>query len=346
METNEHKIGNVQILSKDKYAKYDMDNASTELEGYRGKNYIRLSTELLTELVDELRNNPESSYITHCNDLIKYNDYIPANMSAIIKRCGLNRALCEVASSRVMNYFGAPTTYEKVFKLPANPNATTSISNYVVASVDCQSFDHEVWTLEDIGIELTMDLERDIPMIERAVEKLFFKKKYSLNFNRVVTRKDFDAIKSKIVRDYVYSFLIRKFILRDRDTHSGNSAIIIEPKSMSIQSYINFDYEDTLGNKYEPDRYAYDQMKYALLMYPDVFKKFKTKVDELISINYDAQKLNLVNMLEKGLPTADKEISHKIAEALYDSSMLTSRVARNVIRQVFLSSANYEKFVR
>lgn len=343
MENKKSKIVDIPVLENDKCKTYDVDHLGSSLDGFRPKKFYRVSTELLSEIIDEIKNNPESSYITHCNDLIKNHDYVPKYMSVMAKGTNPINSLKEIACSRLMNYFGSPTTYEKVFKLPDERFSIWGTPVYATVSPDFVSFDYELMTLDDFGIHLDMDLEKDISVIDKALSKFYSGNKYLMFNNKFVSQKDFDIRKTEIIADYIYAFLIRKFVLRDRDFHSGNTGIIINPITMDMKSYVSFDYEATLSIRYEPSSYAYEQIKYVLLMYPDVFRRFQEKLDSLLEINKDKTDVVLVEMLNRELPKETEENNKDLIKKFYDNVIGVNNVCENVIREVCMGRANYER---
>ena len=76
-------IKNVSLDEIDEYSqqKSAYDN---ELSGQRQKRFIRLSSDVFGELIDELKNNPNCAYKTYINDLVK-EGYVPKAVSVIIK---------------------------------------------------------------------------------------------------------------------------------------------------------------------------------------------------------------------------------------------------------------------
>ena len=99
---------------------------------------------------------------------------------------------------------------------------------------------------------------------------------------------------NKIVKDYVYSFAIRKLVLDDIDFYENNCGILIDEHTIK---YINFDYENTFSNSYNftnPSK----TLKYMQDNFPDVFKKFEKKSDMIFHTLVDASKLREIEYMD------------------------------------------------
>lgn len=105
------------------------DSPMNNIEGCHSKEFVRMSGDYFQDLYDELRNNPNCSYRSYMNDVIK-SGYDPKHLSVLVKLVEehIFGAYTEVLSSRIANFMGAPTVYNKCY--------TDEIGDNYVISVD------------------------------------------------------------------------------------------------------------------------------------------------------------------------------------------------------------------
>ena len=335
-------IKDIPILNSNNCHRYDIDKASWRLDGRRAKRYYRISSSVVPELIDEIQSNPDSTYVTHFDELVKKHDYVPIHVAAIIKKTSKEAALSEALSSRVMNYFGAQTSFEKVCRLCDNSRCDDTNLDYVVMSVDFVSSGNELMTLNEFEILLENDLELDVPAIKKGLKRACFKRKFGFLSTRSEAFRSFEEKRDQVIEDFVYSFLIRKFVLKDGDVHAGNMGVFVDEDTMNIQGFVSFDFEDVLKINTDYHAYSHNQLKYVLLMYPKVFRRFRDKLESLLEINPDKHKLNMVSLVEEWLPKETDSENKILENLLYDNVVSISKVCENVIREVRMTRSNYE----
>lgn len=193
-----------------------------------------------TELFDELRNNPNCSYVTYLNEVIK-EGYNPENVSALIKIPNYNpHALREILASKVCNYFSIPVAYYKRTK------------GYEVLTVD---FLQKNETFETFGDNHFNSLRQDDnfdSFNRKKLRELFsvmnktiqeFYESISSNPSKEIIEEQSNQMKE----DFLKSYLVRVVFLGDTDLHDDNVGIIKNSVDGYIKLAPTYDLARTLG---------------------------------------------------------------------------------------------------
>ena len=305
------------------------------LKGYREKRHFVVNSECFQGLIDELKSNDECSYVIHCGEQVKKDKMSPQSLQVVLKESRTDRSIREVVSSRLMNYFGVSTTYDTLVQ---------NGDDLSVLSVDFVQKESEVMLLHDLGFVLENNLMVDDANLRRTMDRLYNRNKH-IDHRKIVAKSEFDAQKEKIVEEYLTSFVLRRFVLKDGDFYSNNCAALVS-YDMSIGSLLNFDFDDTLYEKFvDSKEYKLEQMKYIATNYPFVFKKIIAKLDSLLNINSETKSLVLVDIVNSAVPSGI-EGRDQVEETLYKNLMDTQKLCNDAVRSLYLTRANFETLCR
>ena len=262
------------VVDENNLIEYDelMDKGEYKLGGRRNKRFYRASTALLGELFDELNNNPECSYITPFNDLIKNQNYIPKHMSVILKESFMDFSIREVLSSRIYNFFGVKTTYDMLVRKD---------DKLLVMSTDFVSEGEKVCNFyDDICVGIDCWLENDILHMTKEFTRIY---NISKIVDDVISYEEFKEDLDNYIEDYVYQFLVKRYVVGEMDIYGWNECAIIDQK-FHLKSCPVFDKEFAFGLDYNLyDSEMYENLKYVKIMYPQIYNKFQSKVHDMMS---------------------------------------------------------------
>lgn len=246
------------------------------------KRFIRADSKYFKELFNELRKNPNCSYSTYLNDLVRDSDIskskLPVQSVSTLFKPNRNNdnALfySELASTRVANYFEVPTAF--------NSSYENNYGERYILSVDFISPDEVFVPLshltDKVSIELShnllshdFDLKYWIETLEKSIEKFPL-----YNYN--------EKCKEQLLKDFVSAYLVRALILEDYDFHSQNFGILVNKKTRDYRLAPLFDMDHCFckGKSTMYFNMACEMdLKYAHQYFPEETKHFKEKINEL-----------------------------------------------------------------
>lgn len=274
----------IKEISKNQVEEYSHNPQLVEgdsiIGGERSKRFVRFSGDVFSELIEEIQNNPNTSFDTYLNEVIK-EGYTPEYVSVLIKKpnnimtkvdeYGLGH-FRDVIASKVLNYFECPTTYETLVKIDGKLKS---------CSVDFNKPDEDLYMAHDLlphqGV-MPWDLD----------DSQFY---LTHKFNKLANELDIDdsnnEMFAKLMDDYIYSYLVRKIVIQDSDYGFHNMGIIHNKKENILYMAPNFDFEycfmiDDYKENLSANRYIVDTFKYVKKYYPKVFDKFSNKFEDFI----------------------------------------------------------------
>lgn len=224
--------GYVEVDFYSHFEDYD-EKDSISLEGHREKEFYRIDSELFQDLVKELQSNPNCGYVTYLNKIIR-DGYVPKKISCMVKRLEPDTknelkvddpdlTFKESLASQILNLYGCPTAYN----LTVKDKEIQKDYAYTLLSVDMVS--NDILTFENLGCDLTNNLAVNLQSIDFHLRKKIMQGELPNTCN------------NQIIEDYIYSFLIRKFVLQDGDFYEYNGGLLTQENG-DIQ-YVNFDFE-------------------------------------------------------------------------------------------------------
>lgn len=242
-------------------------NKHRRLVGHRDKDFFSMSSDKFSHMVETLTFD-DSSYITHINHQLQYGT-VPSRVSVLKKTinsdnyrsnvCIEKLLYSEVLSSQLLEYFDLPTPYNVAVKY----NVAVTQDVYEVLSVDFLDDKEKFVTFDDLACIFENDLKENVRQI-----------RYELNTS---TFDGFsDSEKNKVIEDYVFSFFIRRYFLKDVDFAHNNCGLIVDKENGRLQ-YINFDFEYAFGTSRSRLK---ENLMYCFKEFPDVFDRLFDSVCE------------------------------------------------------------------
>ena len=272
-------------LIRDRLNKKDLSGAYNMLEepsldvGSRYKKFRVYPIKYFQELVDEVKNNPYTSYVTYLNDLI-LSGYSPQYVYGLEKFSYEEQSnISETVSSRIMNYMQSPVTYQMYGKRYFKGSEKTQEFPDETFSVSVNfSQDGEIFIeLSDIIEPCKYDKFYIIKIVEAIKEELY--KWYESKDGFEGTKLDnpeYKTIINKYVEDFLYAYLIRRFLLNDSDFSIYNSGIIVNPEKGELRMAPNFDMENSFKTSNNLiDEADQELMSYVYKRYPHIIQKFE-----------------------------------------------------------------------
>ena len=237
-----------------------------ELDGARKKRIIMLDRKYFSDYLNSIRNG-DSSFVSYLDndDIIQNN--IPHNLSVFIKRDTKKNVYAESVSSKILDFFGVSVAYYNSLK-------DSNLKIFSI-SLDFVKPNEIFYSFFEINCNYNFNKLSEFDTIEKSVRKsisIFSKSHILLN-----SKKE----KDEIVKQVLYSILIRRFLLGDNDARSGNFGILYNHKTHKIRFAPNFD----LGCTFSEHPYCKKALQYLRDKYPELYYKFIEKCDEFVSIN-------------------------------------------------------------
>ncbi len=240
----------------------------------------------LTEFITELETNPDCSYRSIYNSLIRDDKYIPRYFSVLIKDChnDPDRARAELFGCRAANVLGVPTAYCFGIKdnSPKSREYTGEIEDdyFAVASLDFTPPGHTIETFKDMAQTKKFccvydSLDKWLKYIDMCLEQ---------RFPNGVDQESRDSLRN----DFVMSYLYRIALFPDYDFTVYNGGILIDEKTNKFSMMPNFDMEGMMyehlykarGNYYKPNRIKMKKlMAYCRENFPEVTANFMSRLE-------------------------------------------------------------------
>jgi len=319
----------IKEIDDNKVEEYDETFSSGDIiGGVRFKKFVRFDSEVFKELVDEIKNNPNCSYDTYVNELIK-SGYIPKHISVLKKEDNSFRNaddmyeighFKEVIASRILNFFECPTTYEVLLNIGRQTFS---------CSVDFGRYREDFYQMSRIPLIHSLGLNS----MDENVKDLRVKLKYFTSHNNI--DKHAEEMSKKFIEDYIYSMMIRKFVLCDDDCGFHNVGLIYNVEKNTVRMAPSFDFEycfifakDDHERRKEFAEFEED-LKFVKVNYPHIFSKFTTKLRQIMA------KKNEVTMLSKIVENEigkDKK-SKKFSSALEDYEDKLLLITESVVKK-------------
>ena len=266
----------------------NIDNfkVTKKLEGHRQKEMVVCPIELFGDLIYEVRNNAECGYDTYLNDVIKGGN-APKYIVAVKKGAEVDETVVrEVLCSKIMNYFSSPVAFNKVAEI--NGEESLISVNFVgegeefITLLDGilieQGYDGNNMTQYD-KVSLAKNIftfdylcDSAIDMISRGLEGVR---------KGLGDCEDFEIMKNNFIENYIYSYLIRKYVFYDCDFYFHNVGILTNKEEGTFRMSPNFDFEFS-SNLITNDKYLINDIRYVIQHYPNVAIRFYEKLKYLI----------------------------------------------------------------
>lgn len=290
-----------------KIEKFDEIDAFN-FEGHNIKNFYRVDASIFKYVFEEIRDNPNCSFVTPYNETIK-EGLMPETISVLIKET--RKCIEEKIGCQLMNYYGiytpvnVPLAGEDIFGDELNIAAKNSeglskrASRYhdkdettYVMSIDYAVAGEEYIEFEDVKLPgSTFSKSVYFFNAEESLEYMKEKLQSLIEHPKLVKLNDGEKAKllSKLQEDFIMSLLVRRVVFQDADFGNHNLGAIVKDGDAKL---MNFDFEYCFHSKEGPYK-AGGIMRYFQRFFPEIWNKFYTKSEQLLKNIEDADIVTL-----------------------------------------------------
>lgn len=296
-----------------------------KLDGRREKEFVRIASRIFKDLIDEIKLNPKTRFVTMYNDLIK-EGYTPRWISALKKSVMVSRdILIKYPEYRDVEIDAELAIKEQcAMNLCANMDIDTAYNkllNYkgeeTILSVDFISPGEEFFTLQDFN--LNVDKTEDL---ESLYEKLCD------NFDNImsqriglpdITEESKNEQLTKLTDEIIYAVFLRKWILADADCDSLNLGFLVDREAGTIRLAPQYDLEFALSEDSLIDyKFAgFNGLSWLNKNFPHIYKRLKNNVENLTTISEDSGLLKYEKIIADSVGN-NKEIYDHIVRIIKD----------------------------
>ena len=285
-------LGLVPIDSVDTDALGLEDYDVIEDYGYGGhtlKNFYRVNSSIFQSVFDEIKNNPECSFVTPYNDIVK-EGIIPEKVSVLIK--DTPHHLEERIACQLLNYYGVACPVnigvvggelfqDNVKSLPNNKKSarfrdmTSGLLGFYSYSVSMDFMSEgdtlETFAGEDENVRFFTSRCDSIDRVRSKITEVLNSEKFE-KLGKVAKQK----LATQLEDEFIMSMLVRRVICCDSDFNTNNVGIL----TGKTPRIMNFDFELSLG-KYTNKGTSLTLLKDVKIHYPKVYEKFLSKTSAL-----------------------------------------------------------------
>ena len=237
-------------------------------------------------MYSELKHNPDCSYRTIYNDLVK-EGILPRYISALVKDCHNNpdRVKGEVFGSRAANILGIPTCYCHGIKDTETPDVLFSDvighDYFAVASVDYLHPGHTIEEFCEMNFEAKYFDSHDSLEVWLNYADRCLQKRYPDGID--------EESYTKFRRDFVKTYLFRVALFPDTDFAIYNGGIVSEDGSNKFEMMPNTDMEGILERMLYYGTKSYVRpmrtrtrktINYCRKAFPDILDEFMLDLEE------------------------------------------------------------------
>ena len=222
-----------------------IDEQFDGFDGHRIKEFFLLDSSALEEMVNEIANNPNCSFKTNKNDLIK-EGIVPQNFSVL----AMEDSFCDDEfSSWFLNLMEVPTVFNKKFRNEYSAGNAVSYKSScpLLISVDFVGFDEKFVSLKEylkLYVKENLEDKEYNSEIEELLEK--YRLVYEAHHKMVgdaMSSEDYQKGLKKWEEAVCYSRLCRVYGLADIDASDYNCGFLINKKTKEIEMAPEFDLE-------------------------------------------------------------------------------------------------------
>lgn len=314
-------IDSIPLITNENLQEYGDDRPRTREEAFVGRRKKK-AYRADKSLYEDLLKGENNSYVTRMDELLRIG-YTPQRLSVIVKDTFFHKGIKDVLASRMMNYFGTETTFDRLLR--------DVKGNVKVMSVDFAHEDEIMYSMDDLHITLTGFLKDDLTLLEKSLDKLYFLGKRD-HFD-IISREEFDRQKEKVLKDFAYRMIVQQQLIGDSDFHADNYAIIARDNG-SIRLAPAFDKEDSFElSSTEHFGYVTEMnIEYLKVRYSDIFKQLDKKIETLLATDI-LGKQYFEKLAEEQLPNISQvEDIDKLYDLFRGNLVHTQKVMKNACR--------------
>ena len=282
----------------------DASYSKKKLGGRLPKRFVRLSSNYFVKYIEEIKNNPNSSYETYLdNDEIRKGN-CPNNFSVLLKINSndlaemssgpnelMNYVKAELCAPAVLNELGVKTVYNSILV------ETSGYSQYVM-SINAVKPDEEFFVLQDfISCNFSEWVESGIDIV-RQYATFLLERECGVTPEELKTEK-YVKMLNELEDEFIVRYLANVVLLGNNDYNARNYAFAVDKKSKSIRTFPCFDFEFCFnGCYYKP--LIEENVEAIYKRNPKVLAEFAKKFEGLMAVQ-DNGKTKLRNILNQTL---------------------------------------------
>ena len=232
-------------------------------DGRNAKMFKLCDSKNFGEMINEIQGNPDCSYITYANSVIK-EGIVPEKLSVMDKTSDKVSVINESIAAKVLNYFGVPTSY---YLLANNKSQNHSVSVDFIGGNE-----------EFIELYTMLPKVDDVYIIEQTYRMVNIVEHYLKNLFKGDEPENFKQNFEKFKKDLIISFFVRQFVLGDTDCGMSNVGLLINTETWDFR-LINFDLEWTMTKWLGAENFNFE---YAMRECPKEVKEIYNKCAELL----------------------------------------------------------------
>lgn len=245
----------------------DEFSKENSVQGFCEKWCVLAHASLVQDMLDEIKQNPESGYQNCFTREEIVNGEIPEYCSAILKVPTDLQLECEMLGSKILNLYGLPVAYNTGVKVE---NFAGREEKYIL-SVDFIRKNEEFIDLNDISTANSYaDLKRFYRYgIKNTMKIAINNLKNFLDENGInYTKQDIASYESFLVS----SMLVRNYLLGDADFRNGNAGILVNKENKTFRPAPNFDFGELLYGLTSQEKF--EHLDEFIRFYPSEFANF------------------------------------------------------------------------
>jgi len=264
------------------------DKIMNYLDGHCDKTFVLCQSGFFKDFCDEIKNNPEASYVTYLNNFIKEN-YDGENIHLEEFSCFKKESaacLLEEIMAKLANAMHLPTAYIKSVVISDDEaeelfNNNIPIPNDYTLSIDFISKKERFDSINDYNISTPKGHFCPIQSPLREWYKCFLAYYLKNPITDEILRNDQNM---GLFRQFIPQYFFRKYVARDWDFKSENVGVIYDKKTKTYRISPLFDFEFSyFQNK---DRINEEELEEDLdLAYAICEKETESFVQEILNLH-------------------------------------------------------------
>ena len=309
MGDNKTKLNKPKLKWFDEYLsesgrKITIKEHGNSLSGHNVKGFYLTEGWFLKEFFDEIKNNPNTSYVSYINDLVRdvYDgNNIPIDNISVFVKSGSVNPLCEEMVADLSNMFGIPTVYLKNTDGLKHSEIMSLFEKWLDSKDFTKPFNKREYERELVSIDFMSENESFASFDDYYNQRIMcdLGAPLSMWYEKFIKGKLFNPINNKellleekyeLFKSFIARYFFRKYIAKDSDYKSENEGIVYNTKDDSYKLSPQFDYEycfdDVIHANFNSDLSAIyqglnDDLAFAYEKFPREIRIFINKVKEI-----------------------------------------------------------------
>ena len=265
---------------------YDLVDSvgENQIVGHLLKRFVRLHKGYFKNLVKDIAESVSDAYVIYLDKNQIASGDVPENLSVLLKQLqrtdfftgyeDLRKLYNEQVTPKILNFFGCKTVYNATLKQEPFDKYVLSLDFigenerfYVAKPLNVKNGKdlpvHQTYRIEDKLKELDLQLGN----LSKAIYEKYGRKP---KINR-----------AEIVREFLYSYLVRGVLVGDRDFNERNYGFIYDEKTNNVRFAPNFDFELAFDRNSRTTQYCVENLEFIRKKHPQLFEVFMYRLNYL-----------------------------------------------------------------